>query len=175
MMTSDPQQLVDQGKQAFADEDYEQAAFYFTEAASAYEALNNAPNTAETKNNLSVALLQAGKAKAAFEAAAGTDEIFAQAGDIQRQAMAVGNQAAALEALKKTDQALEAYERSAALFAEAGDSEMRSVVLQSAAALKLRHGKVIDSAFSMIGSVESTQKPNLLQRFLRFLLRFINR
>ena len=87
--------------------------------------------------------------------------------------MAFGNQAAALEALKKLDQALEAYERSAALFAEAGDSEMRSLVLQSAAAIKLRRGKMVDSALSMIGSVESTQKPNLLQRFLRFLLRFI--
>jgi tetratricopeptide (TPR) repeat protein len=123
------------------------------------------------KNNLSVALLQAGNAQAAFEAAAGTDEVFARAEDIKRQAMAVGNQASALEALKKTDQALEAYERSAALFAEAGDGEMRSIVLQSAAALKLKRGKVMDSAISMIGSVESTQKPNLLQRFLRFLLR----
>jgi tetratricopeptide (TPR) repeat protein len=124
------------------------------------------------KNNLSVALLQAGKAKAALEAAAGTDEIFARAGDVKRQAMAFGNQAAALEALKKPDQALEAYERSAALFAEAGEGEMRSIVLQSAAALKLRRGKMLDSALAMIGSVESTKKPNLMQRFLRFLLRF---
>ncbi len=171
MTTSDLQQLVDQGKQAFADEDYEQAASYFSEAASAYEASDDALNAAEMKNNLSVALLQAGQAQAAYEAVAGTDETFAQAEDSKRQAMAVGNQAAALEALKKFDQALDAYERSAALFAEAGESDMRSVVLQSAAALKLRRGKVMDSALSMIGSVESTQKPNLLQRFLRFLLR----
>ncbi|MGB7873246.1 MAG: hypothetical protein WBL25_02595 [Anaerolineales bacterium] len=172
-MTSEPQQLVDQGKQAFAAQDYEQAASFFSEAASAYEALDDTLNAAETKNNLSVAMLQAGKAQAAFEAAAGTDEIFSQANDVKRQAMALGNQAAALDALKKPDQALEAYEQSAALFAEAGESEMRSIVLQSAAAIKLKRGKVMDSALSMIGSVESTQKPNLLQRFLRFLLRFI--
>jgi len=86
--------------------------------------------------------------------------------------MAFGNQAAALEALKKNDLAIEAYERSAALFAEAGEGEMRSTVLQSAAMLKLKRGKMVDSALSMIGSVESTQKPNLLQRFLRFILRF---
>jgi len=171
MTTSDPQHFVDQGKQAFAAEEYDQAASFFTQAASAYEALDDALNAAEMKNNLSVALLQAGKAQAAFDAAAGTDEVFAQAEDIKRQAMAVGNQASALEALKKTDQALDAYERSAALFAEAGDGEMRSIVLQSAAALKLKRGKVMDSALSMIGSVESTPKPNLLQRFLRFLLR----
>lgn len=170
-MTINLQQLVDQGKQAFAAQQYEQAANYFTEAASAYEASDDALNAAEMKNNLSVALLQAGNAQAALEAAEGTDDVFAREGDLKRQAMAVGNQAAALEALKKTDQALEAYERCAALFAEADESEMRSVVLQSAAALKLRRGNVMDSALSMIGSVESTQKPNLLQRFLRFLIR----
>jgi tetratricopeptide (TPR) repeat protein len=170
-MTSDPQQLAEQGKQAFAAKNFDQAASFFTEAASAYEAQEDALNAAEMKNNLSVALLQAGNAKAAYDAAAGTDEIFARLGDVKRQAMAFGNQAAALEALKKLDPALEAYERSAALFAEAGESEMRSMVLQSAAALKLRRGKMMDSALAMIGSVEATQKPNLLQRFLRFLIR----
>lgn len=170
-MTSEPNQLAEQGKQAFAAKEFDRAASFFTEAASAYEALDDDLNAAEMKNNLSVALLQAGDAKGAYAAASGTDELFARLGDVQRQAMAFGNQAAALEALKKFDQALEAYERSAELFAEAGESEMRSVVLQSAAALKLRRGKMMDSALSMIGSVEATKKPTLLQRFLRFLIR----
>jgi tetratricopeptide (TPR) repeat protein len=171
-MTIEPQKIAEQGKQAFSAKKFDQAASAFAEAASAYESLDDPLNVAEMKNNQSVALLQAGQAQAAYDAAAGTDEIFAQAGDVNRQAMALGNQAAALEALKKLDQALEAYERSAALFAEAGESEMRSMVLQSAAAIKLQRGKLVDSALSMIGSVESTKKPNLLQRFLRFLLRF---
>jgi tetratricopeptide (TPR) repeat protein len=170
-MTPEPQQLAEQGKQAFAAKQFDQAASFFTEAASAYEALDDPLNAAEMKNNLSVALLQAGNAQAAYDAAAGTDEIFAQADDLKRQAMAYGNQAAALEALKKFDQALEAYEKSAALFADAGETEMRSMVLQSAATIELRRGKVTDSALSMIGSVESTKKPNLLQRFLKLILR----
>jgi tetratricopeptide (TPR) repeat protein len=170
-MTTEPQQLAEQGKQAFAAKQFDQAASCFTEAASAYEALDDTLNAAEMKNNLSVALLQAGNAQAAYEAAAGTHEIFAQAGDLKRQAMAYGNQASALEAMKKFDQALEAYEKSAALFADAGESEMRSMVLQSAATIELRRGKVTDSALSMIGSVESTKKPNLLQRFLKLILR----
>jgi tetratricopeptide (TPR) repeat protein len=171
MTTSDPQILAEQGKQAFAAKEFDQAASFFTEAASAFAAREEALNAAEMKNNLSVALLQAGKAKAALAAVEGTDQVFAQAGDVKRQAMAFGNQAAALEGLKELDQALEAYERSAALFAEAGETEMRSMVLQSAAALKLRRGKMVDSALSMIGSVESTKKPNLMQRFLKFLIR----
>ncbi len=170
-MNSDPQQLAEQGKQAFAAKQFDQAASAFTEAASAYEALDDPLNAAEMKNNLSVALLQAGNAQAAYDAAAGTDEIFAQASDLKRQGMAYGNQAAALEALKKFDQALEAYEKSAALFADAGEAEMRSMVLQSAATIELRRGKMMDSALSMIGSVELTKKPNLLQRFLKLLLR----
>ena len=170
-MTTKPLQLAEQGKQAFANQDYDQAVEIFSQAVSSYEALEDMTNAAEMKNNLSVALLQAGKAQAAYEAAAGTDEVFAQAEDIERQAMAFGNQAAALEAMKKLDEALMAYERSAELFAESGNGEMRSLVLQSAAAIKLRRGKMIDSALSMIGSVESTPKPNLLQRFLRFLIR----
>ena len=173
MMTTAPVQLAAQGKEAFSAKKYDQAVNAFTEAAAAYEAQDDALNAAEMKNNLSVALLQAGRAKEAYEAAAGTEDVFAQAGDAKRQAMAFGNQAAALEALKELDRALEAYEKSAALFAEAGESEMRSMVLQSAAAIKLRRGKITDSALSMIGSVESTKKPNLLQRFLRFLLRLM--
>jgi tetratricopeptide (TPR) repeat protein len=169
--TSDPGQLAEQGKQAFAAKEFDKAASFFNEAASAYTAQDDGLNAAEMKNNLSVALLQAGKAKAALDATAGTDQIFAEAGDVKRQAMAFGNQGAALERLKKWDQALEAYERSAALFAEAGETEMRSIVLQSAAAIELRRGKMMDSALSMIGSVESTKKPNLMQRFLKFLIR----
>jgi tetratricopeptide (TPR) repeat protein len=171
MNTSDPGQLAEQGKQAFSAKDFDQAASFFNEAASVYAAQGDTLNAAEMKNNLSVALLQAGNVTAALEATAGTEQVFAQAGDLKRQAMAFGNQAASLEALKKLDQALAAYERSAALFAEAGESEMRSIVLQSAAAIKLRRGKMVDSALTMIGSVESTKKPNLMQRFLRFLLR----
>jgi len=172
-MTTNPDQLAAQGKQAYISKKYDQAASAFTEAASAYEALDDALNAAEMKNNLSVTLLQAGKAQAAYDAVAGTDEVFAQAGDVKRQAMAFGNLAAALEALRKNEQAIEAYERSAALFADAGESEMRSTVLQSAAMLKLKRGKMADSALSMIGSVQSTKKPNLIQRFLKFILRFM--
>jgi tetratricopeptide (TPR) repeat protein len=171
MKPSDPAQLAEQGKQAFAAKEFDKAAASFTEAASAYAAFNDPLNEAEMKNNLSVALLQAGKAQEALDAATGTDQVFAKAGDVKRQAMAFGNQGAALEGLKKMDQALEAYQRSAALFAEAGETEMRSVVLQSAAAIELRRGKMMDSALSMIGSVESTKKPNLMQRLLKFLIR----
>jgi hypothetical protein len=89
--------------------------------------------------------------------------------------MAVGNRAAALEVLKRWDDAFAAYEQSAALFAEAGEGDLRAMVLQSAAAIKLRRGKVADSAFKMIGSLEAKQKPSIFERVLKSLLHFVQR
>jgi tetratricopeptide (TPR) repeat protein len=70
-------------------------------------------NAAEMKNNESVALLQAGKAKEALQATDGTEEVFQKAGDIKRQGIAVSNRAAALEGLKKWKEALAEYDRAA--------------------------------------------------------------
>ncbi len=137
--------------------------------------MNDPLNAAELKNNLSVALLKCGKNQAALDAALGTDQTFAQAGDVRRQAMAVGNQAAALEALKRWDEALAAYDRSAELFSQVGDGELRAMVLKSAAAIKLRRGKVTESAFKMIGSLDAKDKPSIFERLLRSILHFVQR
>ncbi len=168
-------QLSEAGKQDFTSGLYDAAADKFRAAADGYAALNDPLNAAETKNNLSVALLKLGKDQAALDAALGTDAVFATAGDVKRQAMAIGNQAAALEALKHWEEALAAYQRSADLFAEAGEGDLRSMVLKSAAAIKLRRGKVTDSAVKMIGALEAKDKPSWFERLLRWLFRFVQR
>ncbi len=164
---------ANQGKAAFANKKYLQAAELFEKAALAYDSAGDAFLAAEMQNNRSVALLQAGKPLDALEAVAGTDKVFAEASDIKKQAMAFGNQGAALEELNRYEDALKAYDKSSKLFGEAGETEMRSMIMQSAAAIKLRQGKLMGSAFSMIGSVEATQKPTFWQRILKFFLRFI--
>ena len=172
---SELQKLTEEGKQAFNAGQYEPALTKFEAAAAGYAALNDPLNAAEMKNNESVALLKLGRGQAALEAALGTDQIFANAKDLRRQGMAIGNQAAALEALKRWDEALAAYDRSAEVFAQAGDGDLRSVVLKSAAAIKLRRGKVSDSAVKMIGSMEAKDKPSFFERVLKSLLRFVQR
>jgi tetratricopeptide (TPR) repeat protein len=167
--------LTDEGKQAFEAGQYESAAGMFETAAQGYASLNDTLNAAEMKNDLSVALLKLGRGQAALDSVLGTDQVFAGAGDLKRQAMALGNQAAALEALKRWDDALSAYEQSAALFAQAGEGDLRSTVLKSAAAIKLRNGKITDSAFKMIGSLDAKEKPSIFERLLKFLLRFVQR
>ena len=124
-------------------------------------------------NNMSVALLQAGRAQEALNAALGTDQIFAEAKDIKRQGMAVGNQAAALEGLNRYDEVIAAFERSAELFAQAGEGDLRSMVMKSAAAIKLKTGKITDSAFKMMGSLDVKENPSFFERILKFFLRFI--
>ncbi len=169
------QKLGEDGKAAFASGHFGPAAEAFQKAAEGYSRLGDALNAAEMRNNLSVALLKAGQAQAALEAAAGTEETFARSGDFMRQGMALGNQAAALEALKRFREALQAYDRSAELFAQAGEGDLRAMVMKSAAAIKLKHGQLGDSAFKMIGSLEARDRPSFFERILKALLHFFQR
>ena len=172
-MTLDPAQLAEQGKQAFKDKKFDEAAELFRQAAEGYTLGNAALLAAEMQNNRSVALLQAGRAQESLDAAMGTDIVFAGAKDSLKQGMAFGNQAAALEALNRFEEALAAYERSAELFAEAGDGDLRAMVMKSAAAIKLKSGKVTESAFKMMGSLDAKDNPGFFERILKFFLRFI--
>jgi tetratricopeptide (TPR) repeat protein len=172
---SETKKLCDEGKQSFLAGQYETAAGLFDKAAQGYAELNDRVNAAEMKNNLSVALLKLERGQAALDAVLGTDQDFALAGDLKRRGMALGNQAAALEALKRWDEALVAYEQSAGFFADAGEGELRSMVLKSAAAIKLRRGKISESALKMIGSLEAKDKPSVFERVLKFILRFAQR
>ena len=170
-MSSDPAQLEAQAKAAFAAKRFSEAADLFREAAEGYRLGRSALMAAEMMNNVSVCLLQAGDAQGALDAASGTEEVFASNGDLKRQGMAVGNLAAALDELKRYDDALAGYERSADLFSQAGEDDLRSLVLKSAAGLRLKTGRVTESAFKMIGSLEAKQKPSFFERILKFLLR----
>lgn len=170
---TEPAQLADKGKQAFANKRYDDAAEYFRQAAEGFSLGRANLLAAEMRNNMSVALLQAGDATGALEAALETDRVFEGAQDVKRQAMALGNQAAALEGLQRYEEAIEKYERSADLFAKVNDGDMRSLVMKSAAALKLKTGKFTESAFKMMGAVDVKENPTLFERFMKFLMRFI--
>lgn len=172
-MTIEPAQLDARGKEAFANKKFDEAAEFFRQAAEGYTLGRAGLLAAEMRNNMSVALLQAGRAREALEAALGTDRVFAGANDIKRQAMALGNQAAALEGLHRYDEAVEKYERSADLFGSVNEGDMRALVMKSAAALKLKTGKITESAFKMMGSIDVKENPTLFERIMKFFLRFI--
>lgn len=165
--------LSETGKKAYQAGEFQKATRLFREAAQAYKAEEKPLDAAEAENNISVALLQLDKAKEAYEAALGTDAIFEDSGDTLRQAMALGNQAAALDAMKKPAEALELYEKAATLFSEIGEGDYQETVLKSIAAIKLREGKLQETAFNMLDSLHAAKKPTLFQRILKFILRII--
>lgn len=172
-MTSEPSQFEVQGKQAFTDKKFDEAAGLFRQAAEGYTLGEEWLMAAEMMNNASVALLQAGRPQESLDALLGTAKVFEDAKDIKRQAMALGNTASALEALNRADEAIEIYELSAELFQQAGEGDLRAMVMKSAAAIKLKTGKVTESAFKMMGSLEAKKNPGFFERILRFFLRFI--
>jgi tetratricopeptide (TPR) repeat protein len=172
-MTIEPDQLAEQGKQAFKNKRFGEAAELFSQAAEGYTLNRAGLMSAEMLNNKSVALLQANKPQESLIAAQDTDQVFASANDIKRQGMALGNQAAALEALNRYDEAVEKYDLAAQLFNQAGEGDLRALVMKSSAAIKLKTGKVTDSAFKMMGSLDAKEHPSFFERILKFFLRFV--
>jgi tetratricopeptide (TPR) repeat protein len=169
---SDPAYLVEQAQRAYKARQYKRAAELFHQAAQEYTLGRNSLLAAEMKNNASVAHLQAGDPQKALDAALDTDKVFDEAKDIKRRAMAIGNQAAALDELGRWQEALAAYEQSAQLFSEVNEKDMRALMLKSVAGIKLKRGRVSESAYEMMGALEAKATPSLFERILRFLLRF---
>lgn len=170
MDTLNPQQLADEGQAEYSKGEYLSAARLYKAAADGFLASGNELVAAEMANNCSVAFLKGGNAEAALEAVMGTDIVFVNKGDILRQAMAIGNQAAALEKLKRLDEALSAYEKSAELLEEAGEFELRAYVLQSISSLQLRKGHYLEAYAKMLDGVMGLDKPDFKQRLLKSLM-----
>ncbi len=171
MAETSPRLLAAEGRRFYDKKDYLAAARAFAEAADLYTAGADALSAAEMKNNQSVALLQAGDAQAALKSASGTEKVFAQAGDIRRQALALGNQAAAREALGQREKAIALYEKSAALLEQAGEDQLRADVMKSLATLQVKSGKTIDAVVSMQSGMAGVKKPTFKQWLLKRLLR----
>ncbi|KAA3645290.1 MAG: hypothetical protein DWQ07_12530 [Chloroflexi bacterium] len=179
MEAHNPNQLAEQAKSAYQGGEFKKAADLFEAAASGFKAQDDAGSVAEMSNNQSVALLQSGDAEAALAATLNTDKVFEELGDTKRQAMALGNQAAALEALERVQEAEQGYQHSAELLKAVGEDELYATVMQSISAIQMRTGRQIEALASMQAGVDNAKKPSLWQRFLKRLLqipmRLLNR
>lgn len=164
-----PEELDRLGKAAFQRGDYAQAAENFSAAREGYRALNDETNAAEMANNASVAYLKGEQPQAALEAAQGTDAIFEAAGDQRRQAMALGNYAAALDSLNRVDEAIEHYEKADQLFKELGEHELRAALLQSLSNLQFKSGRSFEGLANLNAGFEEGGKTSIKQRLLKFM------
>ncbi|GAB4479691.1 MAG: hypothetical protein OHK0031_00240 [Anaerolineales bacterium] len=164
---TDTKSLSDHAAQAYQTGDFERAATLYAQAAAGLQGAE----AAELQNNASVSWLQAGNAQAAYDAVSGSAEIFAAQGDIRRQALALGNEAAALEALARADEALARYQACADLLASIGEDQLRAKVMQSISGLLVRRGKFFDALFAMNDGLRGLKNPTLKQKILRALLK----
>lgn len=126
-------------------------------------------NAAEAANNLSVVLLKMDQSHEALDAVKGTPEIFRRADINQREAMALGNLAAALEATGEVKQAEECYIQALTCLEECDDKETRSYILQALSRLQLRGGKPFDALTSIQGALDSQSRRSWRDRILRKL------
>jgi tetratricopeptide (TPR) repeat protein len=170
METLTPQQLAEDGQADYSKGEYLSAARLFKVAADGLSSVGDELAAAEMANNCSVAYLKIGDAKTALEAVMGTDLVFAANGDIKRQAMAVGNQAAALEGLNRIEEAITAYEQSVGLLNQVGEYELCAYVCQSISSLLMKRGRYLEAYATMRVGVLGVKEPNLSQRLLKTLV-----
>jgi tetratricopeptide (TPR) repeat protein len=169
---SDPKLLTENADRVYQEGDFENAARLYGEAASVFQAQGDPVTAAEMKNNQSVSFLQLKDAQSAYDAAAGTAEIFAAAGDFRRQGIAFANEATALQALNRLDQAIEKYLQSAEVFKQANEEQLRSSVMQAVAGIYLRRFKISEAMNYLSYSVADLKQPTLKQKIIKALLRW---
>ena len=171
MSINSPEEFADAGSKAYQEGDYLEAVQHFDAAVHGFKAQDKELKAAEMANNQSVALLQAGEAQAALDVVEGTDRRFENAGDRLHQAMALGNTAAALDALDRIEDAETAYSLSANLFEELGESELHANVIQAHSKMQLRSGRQIEALETMQTGLGKIKHPSLRQRMLKKLLK----
>lgn len=166
-------ELNDFSRRAAADYQagrYAQAAALYLQAAQSADAAGDGLTAAEMRNNCSVARLQAGDAAGALEVVEGTDAIFDAAGDVRRQAMALGNCASALDDLKETARAETRYLAAIDLFERCGEKEMRALLLKRLSALQMRSGRQVQAMASMQSALDGEAKLAPREKLLKGLL-----
>ena len=165
-----PEKLAEEGKSAYQNGDYLNAAQLFEAARQGYETGNDPLMAAEMANNASVAYLQGEEAESALKAVEGTPATFAAANDLRRQGMALGNFAAALDALDRAEEAAQYYMQSADVLEQAGEDKLRANALQSLSTMQFRTGRQLQALASMKAGLEGIKKPSPRQSFLKRLL-----
>lgn len=163
-------ELTKEANNAYQQKEYLTAAQSYQAASRSYAQSHEPLLAAEMSNNASVAYLQADKPESALRSALRTDEVFAEAGDQRRQAIALANQAAAYEALGQWADAEQAYQSSADLLKPLDEKELRPTVLKSLSAVQLRRGKQVEAISTMKSGLDPIEKPGIVQKLMRRII-----
>lgn len=165
-----PSNLAQSAKYAFEEGDLDTAIEKFTAAKDGYHQADDRLMAMEMANNLSVALLQAGRPDDSLVEVRGTPQIFLEAGDELRAAMAYGNLASALEATGDLEGAESALEQSIRHFNEIGEKENLVHATRALSQLQLRRGQPLEAVSTMQAGLENQPKLSLKNKLLRSIL-----
>lgn len=168
-------QMIEKAKSAYQTEDFEESARWYDRAGIEYSLQADHLNAAEMANNRSVCLLRGGNPHGALAASRGTEKVFAQAGDLHRQAIAIGNQAAALEAMQRNDEAISMYQQSNELLKQINDRDLRVFVLQSLTGLQVKRRQFLQALATMQVLLDLKQQLTVRERILKKLLQIVYR
>jgi tetratricopeptide (TPR) repeat protein len=169
-MRPSPQNLAKEAKSAFERGELEAAIEGFSSARDEYHQAGDHLLAAEMANNLSVALLQSNRSGEALHAVKGTQQLFLDAEDEFRAAMAYGNLASALEANGELQGAEEALEEAIRLFNKIGDKEHLGHSARALSQLQLRRGRPLEAVTTMQSGLEKQSKISVKNRILRSIL-----
>jgi tetratricopeptide (TPR) repeat protein len=160
---------ISRANDLFKQKKYIEAASLFETIAGVYQELNEVCESAEMKNNASVAYLMAGDPQKSYDSSKDTHKIFEVTKDWKNFGLALGNQASALENLGKKDLALEYYQIAAEKLDLVGEKESRAFVLKRISALQIQKGDQLDALSSMTAALHNLPELSRREKLLKKL------
>jgi len=160
---------ISRANDLFKQKKYIEAGRLFETIAGEFLKLNEVSQSAEMKNNASVAFLMSGDSQKSFDLSKDTHLIFEETEDWKNYGLAMGNQASALESLGKKDLALDFYQIAAEKLRLAGEKESRAYVLKRISALQIQRGEQLDALGSMTAALHNLPKLSRREKILKKL------
>lgn len=172
-MAKGPEEWKAEGLRLFREKSYGEARKAFETAVTAYQRQDDPLGEAEMLNNLGVIHRLQKDREAAAEALQRAAALFREAGDVNRQAQALGNLGDLYAAERSTrEQAAVYYQDAAERFAQSGDPARQSQVLRALSLMRLRQGRWMGAMMRMEESLAVKPRRGPFDFFLLGLLRF---
>ena len=154
---------------AFTKKQYLDAANLFESISAHLFEAKDLHNSAEMRNNASVAFLLGGNAQKAFDLAKDTHLVFERFNDWKNYGMALGNQASAAEGLGEKTLALDLYQQASEILKKAGEEESRAYVLKKISSLQIQQGKKLEALGNMTTALNNLPNLSKREKFLKNL------
>ena len=160
-MTEQIELIKQQAIKDYSKKNFNSALQGFQACLNYFETQHDELAVAEAHNNLSVTYLGMKFPQLAYDEVVGTDQVFIRYGDKKRQAMAIANTAAALEALGKKEDALALYDQTLDIFKELGEKEMRTSILRRISDLQLKTRRGYQAIASIEAALDQKEAPQI--------------